>query len=403
MEINKTMTFRVQSFRRIPNPYASKESIGLGDPDPQMYIAICDIADIPDDIPMKTNPRKQKLTTAVAKKIETSLLDESALDFYLLNRGLLISAKSATFNNYNNELTILFEDDDYHGDVDGGHTYEIIKKCRDQLEPGMQFVKIEILCGVESIFTQLAAARNTSVQVKDTSIAELENMFDIVKLGIGDEAFFKNVFFQENDEGNIDVQEILAVLNMFNIDRYPINNMDSFPTASYTSRKSCVDYYLKVYREMGSGSSNPYVKMLPIMADVFKLYDQIETKIATYYGDAVEKGRYGKTKGVSTAKDENHRYNAKFSDSKMLHSTPTGFIYPILGSLRADVCIDVNGNYRWKANPFELLESVGPELVQTTVERSRTLGGNPNAVGKDTGNWKTLFMTTTFKLLGITS
>lgn len=402
MELNRKMAFKVQSFRRIPNPYASKESIGMGDPDPQMYVAICDVVDIPDDIPMKTNPRKQKLTTAVAKKIRASLLDESALDFYLLNRGLLLSAKSAAFNNYNNELTIIFEDDDYHGDVDGGHTYEIIKQCREQLDPGMQYVKIEILCGVESIFTQLAAARNTSVQVKDTSIAELENKFDIVKLGIGNEGFFKDVYFQENDEGSIDVQEILAILNMFNVDRYPINSMESFPKTSYTGRMSCVKYYLNTYEEMGNSSKNPYMKMLPIMADIFKLYDQIETKIAAYYGDAVANGRYGATKGVSTAKDEEHQYDAKFSDSKIWHNTPTGFIYPILGSLRADIIVDENGNYCWKSDPFKLLDDVGPELVQTTVERSRTLGGNPNAVGKDTGNWKTLFMIVTFKLVGVT-
>ena len=396
---NGKMTFKVKSFRRIPNPYQSKDGDALGDPVPQMYVALCDVTDIPDNIPMKTNPRKQKLTTAVAKKIRASLLDQSALDFYLLNRGLLISAESAAYNNYSGELTITFADDEVHGDVDGGHTYEIIKQCRDQIEPGAQFVKIEILCGVESIFTQLAAARNTSVQVKDQSIAELENKFEIIKLGIGDEPFYRSVYFQENDEGTIDVQEILAILNMFNPDRYPATNMDSFPKVSYTGRKSCVDYYLKQYDEFGESSENPYMKMLPIMADIFKLYDQLESKMAEYYSAVVANGRYGATKGVSAAKDDEHKFDAKFSDKKLWHSTPTGFIYPILGSLRADIMSDDSGNYCWKIDPYKLLDQVGPELVQTTVERSRTLGGNPNAVGKDTGNWKTLFMTVAFQLL----
>lgn len=400
---NGKMTFKVKSFRRIPNPYLTKENEAAGDPVPQMYIAICDVTDIPDNIPMKTNPRKQKLTTAVAKKIRASLLDQSALDFYLLNRGLLVSAEAATFDNYRNELTITFADDDVHGDVDGGHTYEIIKQCRSQIEPGTQFVKIEILCGVESIFTQLAAARNTSVQVKDQSIAELENKFEIVKLGIGEEPFFGSVYFQENDEGSIDVQEILAILNMFNVDRYPTSNMDSFPKVSYTGRKGCVDYYLKQYDEHGESSSNPYMKMLPIMADIFRLYDQLESKMAEYYGVVVTNGRYGATKGVSTAKDDDHKFDAKFSNKKLWHSTPTGFIYPILGSLRANIKTDESGNYCWKVDPFDLLDKVGPELVQTTVERSRTLGGNPNAVGKDTGNWKTLFMTVAFQLFGISA
>lgn len=398
---NRKMSFTVQSFRKIPNPYATKEGGGIGDANPQMYIAICDVTNLPDDIPMKTNPRKQKLTTAVAKKIKSSLLDQGMLDFYLLNRGLLLSAESATFNNYNNELTIVFADEEVHGDVDGGHTYEIIKQYRDEVDPGTQYVKLEILCGVESIFTQLAAARNTSVQVKDASIAELENKFEIIKQGVGDEGFFDDIYFTENDEGSIDVQDILAILNIFNIDRYPTSNMDSFPKTSYTSRKNCVDYYLKTYDTLGDTDRNPYVKMMPIMADIFKLYDQIERKIPEYYSAAFANGRYGATKGVSTAKSDDNAFDAKFSSKKLIHSTPTGFIYPILGSLRAALEEDGSGHYRWKndLDPFELLNEVGPELVSTTIERSRTLGGNPNAVGKDTGNWKTLFMTVAFHLM----
>lgn len=394
------ISFKVQSFRKVPNPYATKDGSVVGDAIPQSYIAICDVTDLPDNIPMKTNPRKQKLTTAVAKKIKTSLLDTSMPSFYLLNRGLLISAESVTFNNYNNELTIVFSDEDVHGDVDGGHTYEIIKQCQKVIDPGTQFVKLEILCGIESIFTQLAAARNTSIQVKDSSIAELEHKFDLIKRGIGGEEFINNVYFTENDEGSIDVQEILAIVNMFNIDRYPTSDMETYPKVSYTSRKSCVDYYLKIYNERGEGLDNPYVKMLPIMGDIFKLYDQIERKISSYYSEAVTNGRYGATKGVSTAKDEERRCEAKFSDAKIWHNTPTGFIYPILGSMRAAVEEGDDGKYQWKQgiDPFELLDTIGPGLVSTTVERSRTLGNNPNAVGKDAGNWKTLFMTVAFEL-----
>lgn len=42
---------------------------------------------------------------------------------------------------------------------------------------------------------------------------------------------------------------------------------------------------------------------------------------------------------------------------------------------------------------------LGAELVDTTVERSRTLGNNPQSVGKDTGNWNTLYMTLKLRLL----
>jgi len=66
----RTLTFKVQSFRRIPNPYLKSEE---GEKGAEMYIAICDVKDIPDNFPMETNPREQKMTTNVAKRIKESL------------------------------------------------------------------------------------------------------------------------------------------------------------------------------------------------------------------------------------------------------------------------------------------------------------------------------------------
>lgn len=45
----RTLTFKVQSFRRIPNPYLKSEE---GEKGAEMYIAICDVKDIPDNFPM---------------------------------------------------------------------------------------------------------------------------------------------------------------------------------------------------------------------------------------------------------------------------------------------------------------------------------------------------------------
>ena len=60
-----------------------------------------------------------------------------------------------------------------------------------------------------------------------------------------------------------------------------------------------------------------------------------------------------------------------------------------------------DGYFNWKGgcNPFEVMDAVGKELVSTTVDRSRTLGNNANAVGKDLGNWKTLYMIVKMQVL----
>lgn len=387
-----TLTFPVQSFRKIPNPYLKAAD---GDKKASMYIAICDVKNIPDSIPMETNPREQKLTTGVAKKIKSSLIDMCSLDFYLLNRGILLSAKDVTFNNYSNNITVIFENQEVHGNVDGGHTYKIILENRDQIDEGKQFVKIEILTGVEGIFQTLAAARNTSVAVQDKSIAELENRFDIIKSTLEDQPYMSRIFFKENENGDIDVADILAILNMFNIDRY--SGMENFPINSYSSKKKCIDLYLSDHKSMGETLQNPYVKMKPIMIDIIKLYNKIEVNMNNFYREKNPNGRYGATKGVTSPKD-GQILVSKFMKDQLDAQSPNGFIYPILGAFRA-LLEEKDGVYAWKKNPFAVLDKVGPDLVESTVSMSRSLGNNPQSVGKDPNIWKTLYMIVAFALI----
>lgn len=392
MSINEkqTMTFKVQSFRRIPNPYLKSEN---GEKGAEMYVAICDVKDLPADFPMDTNPREQKMTTNVAKKIKESLLNTSELNFYLLNRGILLSAKDVSYSNYSSEMTVSFEDCEVHGNVDGGHTYKTILQHRDQLDRGQQFVKIEILTGIEGIFQSLAAARNTSVQVQDKSIAELEDRFDIIKNTLAGESYISRVFFKENDTGDIDVADLLAMLNMFNIDRY--SGMSSFPINSYSSKKKCIDLYIADHKQHGETVANPYVKMAGIMPDIFRLYDAIEVGMNRFYRQKNPNGRYGSTKGVQVPK-AGQEFHSKFLCNDLDVVSPNGFLYPILGAFRA-LIEEKDGQYCWKKNPFKVLEKVGAELVDSTVSMSRALGNNPQSVGKDTNIWKTLYMTVVFE------
>lgn len=386
----RILTFKVQSFRRIPNPYVKAEA---GEKSAEMYVAICDVKDIPADFPMDTNPREQKMTTNVAKKIKESLLNTSELNFYLLNRGILLSAKDVSYSNYSNEMTVSFEDCEVHGNVDGGHTYKTILQYRDQLDRGQQYVKIEILTGIEGIFQSLAAARNTSVQVQDKSIAELEDRFDIIKNTLSGEDYISRVFFKENDTGDIDVADLLAILNMFNIDRY--NGMSTFPINSYSSKKKCIDLYIADHKQYQETTQNPYVKMAGIMPDIFRLYDAIEVGMNKFYRQKTPGGRYGATKGVQVPKD-GQEFRSKFLEKKLDASSPNGFIYPILGAFRALV-EEKNGKYCWKKNPFAVLEKAGADLVEATVSMSRDLGNNPQSVGKNANIWKTLYMTVVFE------
>ena len=391
----KVLNFRTKSFRKIPNPFYNLDNFMDNS---EMYVMICDVKDIPKDIPMETNPREQKLNTGVARKIRASLINERTHKFYLLNRGLTISAKSIKYDNKNDLVTIEFENYDVHGDIDGGHTYKIILEEQDNLDYGEQFVKIEVLTGVEEIFQELAAARNTSVQVQDKSIAELENRFDIIKQSIEGETYAKNIYFRENERGDIDVSDIISILNLFNIDKYP--NKNENPIISYTGKGQCIKNYINTHKEYGDTIKNPYVKMKPIMKDVFKLYDYLEKNMRKYYSNGVSNKKYGAVTGVTPKKEGKEAFKTKFYQENMDYLTPNGFIYPILGAFRA-LLKDNEGGYEWKKNPIEIMDKVGAELVSNTINMSRELGNNPNATGKNKTLWMNLYMTVCMELVDL--
>lgn len=391
----KVLKFKTKSFRKIPNPFLDAEHNGGN---AEMYIMLCDVKDIPNDIPMDTNPREQKLTTGVAKKIRESLQNEESHTFHLLNRGLTLSAKTVIYDNKNDVAILEFEDFDVHGDIDGGHTYKIILSQQEQLDYGKQFVKVEVLTGVEDFFQDLAAARNTSQQVQDKSIAELEERFSIIKEAIKNEKYAKDIYYKENENGDIDVTDIVSILNLFNIDKYP--NKNENPIASYNSKGMCIKNYINLNKEYDGDreKDNPYVKMQPIMVDIFKLYDKLEKNMREYYANNIPNKKYGAVTGVTVRKEGKSPYKTKFYKQEIDYITPSGFLYPILGAFRALVK-EENGVYTWKKDPFKVMDNIGAELVNSTINMSRELGNNPNATGKNKTLWMNLYMSVCMELI----
>ena len=81
-------TFRIvgSTFRKLDDPFENEKF--------KKYVFYVNINDVPTGIPMATNPRDQKLTSGVAKAIETSLCSNDGY-FHLKNRGVVISAKKS--------------------------------------------------------------------------------------------------------------------------------------------------------------------------------------------------------------------------------------------------------------------------------------------------------------------
>jgi hypothetical protein len=365
-----------KSFRRMDDP--------LDRDDKKKYVAYVHVKDVPQGIPMATNPREQNLKTNVAKAIEESLLTNDG-NFHLLNRGLVLSAQHVEYDNRKEVMTITFDNPVEHGNIDGGHTYKTILKHKDRdLD---QYVTFEIMTDVEDIIEPLASARNTSAQVDDKSLAELEGKFDPIKDSIGGMPFFGRVAFKQNQHAGqgvkvIDAREVVAILTMFNVDKYTATE---HPIIAYSSKAKILENYL--------ADQSEFEKMHNIAPDVFDLYCAIEKDFPYAYN--ASGGRYG-LKKYSGYKEGAKIGSLKFGteDDVIEYKVPEGLLYPALGAFRALIEIDeATGMYRWKKNPFKVYEKIREQLASKIVKFSDSVGNNPMSVGKDSNSWDILYMT----------
>ena len=380
MSIRKTMYVKENSFRKLDDSFndVAKKYI--------FYVKICDV---PEGIPMATNPRDQKLTSGVAQAIKESLESNDGF-FHLKNRGIVLSAKSCTYNNKTKEVTINFTDDMLHGNIDGGHTYKIV--C-DHRNAGLdQYVQFEVMTGVEDIIEKLAEARNTSVQVDEKSMAELQQKFDPIKEGLEGMPFFTRIAFKQNQQAfddvtnkrlkMIDAREVVSIINMFNIDKFDAMN---HPIKAYSSKAKMLELYLN--------NPDSYRRYVNIMPDIFDLYDAVETEFATAFNETG--GRYGRKK-YSGYKDGNIIGTSKFGLHDIYYKIPDGLIYPAVAAFRSLVVVNQETDkYEWKngVNPISVWDRCKSSITSQIMNFASAIGDNPNAVGKDSNIWNLAYMT----------
>jgi len=348
---------------------------------------------------MATNPREQKMTTNVAQKIKDSLADNT--NFHELNRGILMSVQKAKWDNNTEELLLIFDNPEIHGNIDGGHTLRAILEAQNNNTlTSNRYVFMEIIVGLESP-VELAAARNTSVQVDLKSIAELENSFETIKKAFKDLPFANRIQYKMNEHYNddniseIDVREVIAILIIFSQEIYPYKTVQGTlseiqPIQCYSGKEASLRKFLKcnstkpeqqkINRELMVN------RITPIVKDIFALWEVIENTFATVSGQAGK--RYGTRK---YAKFNNNKVVGKsfFEEKELKYLVPKGLMYPLVGAFRALVQIDANtGTYYWKKNPIEVWNAVGTKLVTILLDEKTE---NPDVLAKNSNLWSNLF------------
>ena len=380
MAIRKTMYVKENSFRKLDDPFNSNS---------KKFMFYVKVSNVPEGIPMATNPRDQRLTSGVAQAITDSLESNDGY-FHLKNRGIVLSAKSCTYNNKTKEVIINFTDETLHGNIDGGHTYKII--CEHRKDALDQYVQFEVMTGVEDIIEKLAEARNTSVQVDEKSMAELQKKFDPIKEGLEGMPFFTRIAFKQNqqsfdDETNkklkmIDAREVVAIINMFNIEKFDVVN---HPIKANSSKPKMLELYLD--------DPESYRKYVNIMPDIFDLYDVIEMEFATAFNETG--GKYGRKK-FSGYKKGDVIGTTKFGLNDIYYKIPDGLIYPTVAAFRSLVGYNtITEKYEWKngIDPIQIWDKCKMTITSQIMNFASAIGDNPNTVGKDSNIWNLAYMT----------
>jgi hypothetical protein len=377
----KTTVFKlpVFSFRKISNP---KDEEGIGN-----YIMVANIKDLPPEISewRQTNVRDPRLGSVVAKKIGDTLKDDPD-SFFFKNRGVTLLAKSVNFDNKTNIVEIEMVDKQYHGLLDGGHTFQVIMNFlegvpKEKLEDTNAFLKIEVLEGIKDYETivGIVEARNTSTQVKEQSIEELRKRYEEIKKIIENHLYAERVAYKEYElleDGtpkDIDIKELLSYLICFDVEEF---NDEKHPILAYSTKSAVLDHF-KNERER-------LAKYIPLLPKILELRDSIYLGLPEAYNSAG--GRFGHLTGVIEVSGRRMgNVILPFTQRESTYRIPNGFIYPVLAAFRNLIEIK-NGRCAWKADPIVFYEDLKAELATRVGEQARELR-NPNKLGKDNATW----------------
>jgi len=384
-------------FRKLPDPASQ-------DVQQMRYICYVQAKSIPCKIDewFGTNPREQKMTTDVARKIKESLRENE--NFHELNRGIVVSAKSAVWFNKTKELEIVFDDAAIHGNIDGGHTLRAILDAKaSNTLPDNRYVLFEIFTGIDSP-VELAAARNTSVQVDLKSLQELEKNFDSLKSTLVDTTFTDRIQYKMNEHhstdpkvNTIDVREVISILLMFCQEVYPYKIggglSPSQPVQCYSGKEASLRKFLYSVGDSSDPSvqkinrENMLKNITPIVKNIFELWEEIETKLPEFANKAGKRygtrkySKYDEGKGSVVGK-------SLFQETDLAYVVPKGIIYPLVGAFRSLVQINDDGTYFWKKAPLDVWNEIGIKLVSIVLDERPD---NPDVIAKNTNVWSNLF------------
>ena len=378
-----TCTLPTKTFSRL---YAEQPSGTASSIELRRYYAVVPVRSIPKELVgwLEVNAREATDKGKVPHAIRETLTDKPEW-FAAFNRGLTVVAKQVEYDNKVQTLTLKFDDKLYHGVLDGGHTLKAILDAREGLEGEEQqgYCNVEIFTGLaEEEIPAVVEARNTSKQVASKSLTNLQGMFDPLKQALG-QSFTQKISWFENDDGDIDVREVIAILTALDPDFGPTP-----PVVAYSGKEQC----LKLFRQR----SDAYAKLYGIARDALMMWDAIQYYLPGQYNQKGPEpgvsGKFGRLTKVSQSPMKPK--HLPFIDKSTEYFTPTGYLYPVLSAFRA-MLVKEHGMWAWGKgiDPIRLIreEGAAADIFIRSVRESINNYRNPNRTGKDSQAWTSAY------------
>lgn len=370
--------FHVRFARRIPDPNWKEQY------NAERHLFVVPVRDMPRGLPLDPNARKPKISRRIYQDVEKSLLNQDGEPdtFHQKNKGITIIANSV--EQKSNHDYIVHMKSGIHGIVDGGHTNALIEKHLDNDElPENQFVNVEVRVGIpESFIPEIAGGLNTSVQVQDMSLDHLKGMFEWLKKILKSEPYFDQIAWSENDPGEFDARDLIALMTMFNVELFP-NEKDEHPLMSYEKKSLALKGFEK--------KQDTFHRMEPIIKDILRFHDIIRQSAAGLYNKETG-GKAGRLAFME--KRKRGKFVFPFTGKEDEFRLMNGALFPMLASFRWFVHLDEKTlKMRWRSDFDAVLEfwkGTGGELMRATLQTSNELGRNPNAIGKSRNHWSNL-------------
>jgi hypothetical protein len=399
----KKLILKATIARRLPDPNFSEPGNNF-----EHWVGFIRAQDLVPDVSYGPNARKPNTRRSLYQKVQNSLrnIDCEANTFHLKNNGITINAKSVRKGRegYRDidgqkygfiELEVHLPDEEAHGILNGGHTYEIaVKELEAGNIPPRQHIPFFIRTGVpDAWLPEIAGGLNTSLQVQDMSLDDLAGAFEWIKDELKGMPYYDKIAWSENDPGVFDARDIVSIIGCFDIEGYP-NKDPECPVECYEKKSKVLDAFRN---DAETNNGKRFKKLRPILKDILKLYDMI----AAEFPEIHNKANKGKSGALGICDHRNGKpYEFVFSGKKGKTRLMTGALYPLLGAFRWMVELDAkSGTYFWRGG-FKAVEqrwqATAQQLIRTTLEKARETNNSPNAMGKSRTHWGTLHQTVGF-------